>query len=112
MSEAAGSTLREELERAIGDRYALERELGRGGMATVWLARDLRLERQVAIKVLHRELAGAIGTDRFLREVRLTASLQHPHVVPLLDSGTVPAPGGLPLPWYAMAYVPGTIFGR
>jgi Tfp pilus assembly protein PilF len=99
--------MRDELERALGERYALERELGRGGMASVWLARDRRHDRHVAIKVLHPELAGAIGIDRFLREVRLTAGLQHPHIVPLLDSGTVPLPGGSTVPWYAMAYVPG-----
>ena len=92
---------------ALADRYALERELGRGGMASVWLARDLRYDRPVAIKVLHPELAGAIGVDRFLREIRLTARLQHPGIVPVLDSGTVPGPGGLTLPWYAMAYVAG-----
>ncbi|HEX5634724.1 MAG TPA: protein kinase [Gemmatimonadales bacterium] len=95
------------LERALGERYALERELGRGGMASVWLARDRRHDRPVAIKVLHPELASAIGIDRFLREVRLTAGLQHPHIVPLLDSGTVALPGGLTVPWYAMAYVQG-----
>jgi tetratricopeptide (TPR) repeat protein len=92
---------------ALRDRYTVERELGRGGMASVWLAHDLRLERAVAIKVLHPELAGAIGVDRFLREVRLTARLQHPNIVPVLDSGILPGPGGAPLPWYAMAYVSG-----
>jgi tetratricopeptide (TPR) repeat protein len=95
------------LNRALGDRYTVDRELGRGGMASVWLARDRRLERDVAIKVLHPELAGAIGVDRFLREIRLTARLQHPNIVPVLDSGVVPGPDGTPLPWYAMAYVPG-----
>src|SRR6185437_372121 len=85
----------------------VDRELGRGGMASVWLARDRRLDRDVAIKVLHPELAGAIGVDRFLREIRLTARLQHPNTVPVLDSGVVPGPAGTPLPWYAMAYVPG-----
>ena len=92
---------------ALGDRYTVERELGRGGMASVWLARDCRLDRAVAIKVLHPELAGAIGVDRFVREIRLTARLQHPNVVPVLDSGVFPGPHGTPLPWYAMAYVPG-----
>jgi tetratricopeptide (TPR) repeat protein len=95
------------LSAALSDRYTVERELGRGGMASVWLARDRRLDRAVAIKVLHPELAGAIGVDRFLREIRLTAGLQHPNIVPLLDSGTIPGPEGRPLPWYAMAYVPG-----
>ena len=99
--------MRDLLAAALSDRYALERELGRGGMASVWLARDLRHDRPVAIKVLHPELAGAIGVDRFIREIRLTARLQHPAIVPVLDSGTVPGPGGLTLPWYAMAYVAG-----
>ncbi len=91
----------------IADRYAVERELGRGGMATVWLARDLRHERRVAIKVLHPELAGAIGVDRFIREVRLAAGLQHPNIVPILDSGVLLQPDGTSLPWYAMAYLEG-----
>jgi serine/threonine protein kinase len=95
------------LNAALGDRYMVERELGRGGMASVWLAHDHRLDRPVAIKVLHPELAGAIGVDRFLREIRLTARLQHPNIVAVLDSGVVSAPDATPLPWYAMAYVPG-----
>ena len=92
---------------ALADRYTVVRELGRGGMASVWLARDLRHDRMVAIKVLHPELAGAIGVDRFLREIRVTAKLQHPNIVPLLDSGVFPGADGVSLPWYAMAYVPG-----
>ncbi|MGH7702706.1 MAG: protein kinase domain-containing protein, partial [Gemmatimonadales bacterium] len=76
-------------------------------MATVWLATDLRHERPVAIKVLHRELAGAIGVDRFLREVKVTARLQHPNIIPVLDSGVVPSDDGIPLPWYAMGYIAG-----
>ena len=99
--------MRDLLAAALSDRYTLERVLGRGGMASVWLARDLRLDRPVAIKVLHPELAGAIGVERFVREVRVTARLQHPSVVPVLDSGTLAGPGGVELPWYAMAYVPG-----
>jgi hypothetical protein len=95
------------LNAALGDRYTVERELGRGGMASVWLARDHRLDRLVAIKVLHLELASAIGVDRFLREIRLTARLQHPNIVPVLDSGVVSSLDATPLPWYAMAYVPG-----
>ncbi len=94
-------------DRVLANRYALERELGRGGMATVWLARDLRHERLVAVKVIHPELAGAIGVDRFIREVRLTARLQHPNIVPLLDSGVLPATDGTSLPWYAMSYLEG-----
>ena len=95
------------LNAVLADRYAVEREIGRGGMASVWLARDLRHERPVAIKLLHPELAGAIGVDRFVREVRLTARLQHPAIVPVLDSGVFAGPGGVQLPWYAMPYLPG-----
>ena len=61
--------MRDRLEAELADRYQIERELGRGGMATVWLARDLRHDRSVAIKVLHADLAGAIGAERFVREV-------------------------------------------
>src|SRR5688500_2676703 len=75
-------------------------------MATVWLGRDLRHERAVAIKILHPELAGAIGIDRFLREIRLTAQLQHPNIVPILDSGVLEVPEGR-LPWYAMSFLEG-----
>jgi serine/threonine-protein kinase len=72
---------------ALADRYRVERELGQGGMATVYLAHDLRHERDVAIKVLHPDLGAALGGDRFLSEIRTTARLQHPHILPLLDSG-------------------------
>ena len=95
------------LNTALDGRYSAERELGRGGMASVWLVRDLRHDRWVAIKILHGELAGAIGVDRFLREVRLTAGLQHPNILAVLDSGTLVGPDGIQLPWYAMAYVDG-----
>ncbi len=91
----------------LDGRYVLEQELGRGGMATVWRARDLRHDRLVAIKVLHAELAGVIGVDRFIREVRVTARLQHPSIVPILDSGVLQAAEGTSLPWYAMAYLDG-----
>ncbi|MFL5581979.1 MAG: protein kinase domain-containing protein [Gemmatimonadaceae bacterium] len=87
---------------ALAGRYAIEREIGRGGMATVHLARDLRHGRQVAIKVLREELAAAVGAERFLAEIRVTASLQHPHILPLFDSGSE---GGLL--WYAMPFVEG-----
>lgn len=80
----------------------LERELGRGGMATVYLARDLKHERPVALKLLRSELGAILGADRFLREIRLTANLQHPHILPLLDSGE--AAGQL---FYVMPYVEG-----
>jgi eukaryotic-like serine/threonine-protein kinase len=72
---------------SLSDRYRIERELGRGGMATVYLAHDIRHDRLVALKVLRPALALGLGTERFLREIRLTARLQHPHIVPLLDSG-------------------------
>ncbi|HEU5041542.1 MAG TPA: protein kinase [Gemmatimonadales bacterium] len=101
------SSLLDRLHAALADRYTVERELGRGGMASVWLGRDLRHDRPVAIKVLHPELAGAIGVDRFLREIRLTAHLQHPNIVPVLDSGLLQDADGTVLPWYAMAYIPG-----
>ena len=87
---------------ALRDRYAVERELGRGGMATVWLAKDVRHHRYVAIKVLHPELSAVLGPERFLKEIELTAGLQHPHILPLFDSGD--ADGHL---WYAMPFVEG-----
>jgi serine/threonine-protein kinase len=72
---------------ALADRYRIERELGAGGMATVYLAQDLKHDRKVAIKVLRPELAAVIGAERFLSEIKTTANLQHPHIVPLHDSG-------------------------
>src|SRR5574338_572219 len=72
---------------ALADRYRIERELGAGGMATVYLAHDLRHDRKVAIKLLRPELAAVIGAERFLSEIRTTANLQHPHILPLFDSG-------------------------
>ncbi len=72
---------------ALSDRYRLDRELGQGGMATVYLAHDLKHDRDVAIKVLHTDLGAALGGERFLSEIRTTARLQHPHILPLLDSG-------------------------
>ena len=77
------------LSSALADRYRLERELGAGGMATVYLAHDVRHDRSVAIKLLHPELAAILGAERFLGEIKVTAKLQHPHIVPLLDSGEV-----------------------
>ena len=87
---------------ALADRYRLERELGQGGMATVYLARDLRHERQVAIKVLRPELAAVIGAERFLREIKTIATLQHPHILGLIDSGEVQGTA-----YYVMPYVEG-----
>jgi serine/threonine protein kinase/Flp pilus assembly protein TadD len=77
----------EKLKKALTDRYTVTREIGRGGMATVYLAEDFRHGRDVAVKVLHPDLASALGTDRFLREIRLAARLNHPHILPLYDSG-------------------------
>ena len=75
---------------ALADRYRLERELGQGGMATVYLAQDLRHDRKVAVKVLRPELAAVIGAERFLSEIEVTANLQHPNLLPLFDSGAAP----------------------
>ena len=79
--------LLDRLTAALSDRYALERELGAGGMATVYAAQDLKHNRKVAVKVLHPELAAIIGAERFLKEIEVTANLQHPHILPLFDSG-------------------------
>ena len=72
---------------ALAGRYTIARELGAGGMATVYLAHDLKHDRDVAIKVLHPDLGAALGAERFLTEIKTTAKLQHPHILPLLDSG-------------------------
>jgi len=90
------------LQHALSDRYRLERELGEGGMAVVYLAHDLRHDRKVAIKVLKPELAAVLGAERFVKEIRTTAALQHPHILPLFDSGD--ADGFL---FYVMPYVEG-----
>jgi len=87
---------------ALADRYRFERELGAGGMATVYLAEDVRHRRRVAIKVVHPELAALLGPERFLKEIELTASLQHAHILPLFDSGAVDG-----LLFYVMPYVDG-----
>ena len=79
---------------ALADRYRIERELGRGGMATVYLAEDLKHRRKVAIKVLLPELSAILGSDRFLKEIELTAGLQHPNILPLFDSGVVESRDG------------------
>ncbi len=86
------SALRERLEHGLVGRYAVDRELGQGGMAVVFLARDLRHDRQVAVKVLRPEIAAEVGAERFLREIKLAAGLTHPHILPLHDSGEA---GGL-----------------
>jgi dipeptidyl aminopeptidase/acylaminoacyl peptidase len=87
---------------SLADRYRIERELGAGGMATVYLAEDLKHDRKVAIKVLKPELAAVLGAERFIVEIKTTASLQHPHILPLFDSGT--ADGQL---FYVMPYIQG-----
>jgi serine/threonine-protein kinase len=92
----------ERLAAALSDRYRLERELGAGGMATVYLAQDLKHDRQVAIKVLRPELAAVIGAERFLAEIKTTANLQHPHILPLFDSGVADS-----FLFYVMPYVAG-----
>src|SRR6266513_2722789 len=92
----------EDLSAALGERYTIDRVLGRGGMATVYVAEDLRHSRQVAIKVLRSDVAAAIGAERFLREITIAARLTHPHVLPLIDSGQ--AAGSL---YYVMPYVRG-----
>ena len=86
----------------FGERYVVERELGRGGMATVYLAEDRKHERHVAIKVLRPELAMSVGAERFLREIGITARLSHPHIVPLIDSGQSDG-----LLYYVSTYVAG-----
>jgi serine/threonine-protein kinase len=96
------SDLRTQLQEGLGASYTLERELGRGGMATVFLAQDLKHDRPVALKVLHPELAASLGPERFLREIKLAARLQHPHILTVLDSGE--ADGRL---WFTMPFVEG-----
>jgi serine/threonine-protein kinase len=97
----------ERLSAALSDRYVIERELGRGGMATVYLARDIRHEREVAVKVLDPELGAVLGADRFLSEIRVTAKLQHPNLLPLFDSGQAAG-----LLYYAMPFVEGESLRR
>jgi serine/threonine-protein kinase len=103
------------LKDALADRYAIEREIGSGGMATVYLAKDLRHDRNVAIKVLRPDLAATLGPERFDREIRIAAQLQHPHILPLLDSGITEDPAvtdrsGTPSAaflYYVMPYIEG-----
>jgi serine/threonine-protein kinase len=82
-------TLRDRLAATLAERYRIERELGQGGMATVYLAEDLKHHRKVAIKVLKPELGAVIGAERFVREIQTAAALQHPHILGLIDSGEV-----------------------
>lgn len=97
----------EALRAALADRYAIQREVGHGAMATVYLARDLRFARDVAIKVLSPDFSAALGTERFLREIDVVAKLNHPHILPLLDSGKA---GGFL--YYVMPYVEGSLRNR
>jgi TolB-like protein/tRNA A-37 threonylcarbamoyl transferase component Bud32/Tfp pilus assembly protein PilF len=97
MSEPA-----DRLKASLADRYRIERELGAGGMATVYLAQDLKHDRQVAVKVLREELSASLGKERFLREIKVAAALQHPHILPLYDSGAADG-----LLFYVMPYVDG-----
>ena len=90
------------LQSALADRYRIARELGAGGMAPIYLAEDLKHDRRVALKVLKPELAAVRGAERFVREIRTTAALQHPHILPLFDSGV--ADGFL---YYVMPFVDG-----
>src|SRR5689334_63035 len=94
-----GST---DLNALLTGRYQIEHELGRGGMATVYLARDIKHARNVALKILDPELGAVLGAERFLSEIRVTANLQHPNLLPLFDSGEA---GGLL--YYVMPYVEG-----
>ncbi len=96
------ATTVERLQQALGERYAFAREIGRGGMATVYLARDRAHERDVAIKVLHPDLSAALGAERFRREIEIAARLQHPHILPLHDGGEADG-----LLYYVMPYVEG-----
>jgi tRNA A-37 threonylcarbamoyl transferase component Bud32/TolB-like protein/tetratricopeptide (TPR) repeat protein len=100
--ENSAARNRERLSAALGDRYRLERELGAGGMATVYLATDFKHDRLVAIKVLRPEISSLIGSDRFLREIRITARLTHPNILPLLDSGDTAG-----LLYYVAPYIEG-----
>jgi serine/threonine-protein kinase len=91
-----------EMRAAFADRYRIERELGAGGMATVFLAHDLKHDRAVAIKVMHPEIAQSLGTERFLREIAMTANLRHPHILPLYDSGAAAG-----IAYYVMPFIEG-----
>ena len=104
----------ERLTGSLSDRYRIERELGAGGMATVYLAQDLRHDRKVALKVLRPELAAVIGAERFLQEIKTTANLQHPHILALFDSGELTTTAATPgdstrTVFYVMPYCGGRI---
>jgi serine/threonine-protein kinase len=96
-----------QLHESLAGRYRVERELGEGGMATVYLADDVRHGRKVAIKVIRPDLATTLGPERFLAEIKLTASLQHPHILGLIDSGVVRSTENGDQLYYVMPYVDG-----
>ena len=96
------SSVQDRLTAALADRYRIQREIGSGGMATVYLAEDLKHHRNVAVKVLKPDLSGILGPERFLREIEVTAKLRHPHILPLLDSGEADG-----LLFYVMPFVEG-----
>src|SRR5919112_3223058 len=102
MSESHPSAEPTRFSLALADRYRIERELGAGGMATVYLAHDVKHDRKVALKVLREELSASLGKERFLREIKVAAALQHPHILPLYDSGAADN-----LLYYVMPYVDG-----
>src|SRR5210317_571283 len=99
---ASVGDVRERLNAALADRYRIEKEIGSGGMATVYLARDLKHERDIAIKVLDPDLSETLGAERFLREIKTAANLTHPHILPLHDSGEADG-----LLFFVMPYVEG-----
>ncbi|HEX7337607.1 MAG TPA: serine/threonine-protein kinase, partial [Gemmatimonadales bacterium] len=101
------SDIPEALAAALSDRYVVERQVGAGGMATVYLARDLRHKRLVALKVVRPELSGREGVERFLREIELAARLQHPHILSVFDSGIIDGGTGTPLPYFVMPFIEG-----
>src|SRR5438477_10689592 len=92
----------DQLKTSLADRYSIEREIGAGGMATVYLARDIRHDRLVALKLLNPELGAVLGVERFLAEIKVTANLQHPNLLPLFDSGEAEG-----LLFYVMPFVEG-----
>src|SRR5882672_3519489 len=96
------TALTDQLRAGLAGRYTIDREIGAGGMATVYLARDPRHDRRVALKVLNPELGAVLGVERFLAEIKVTANLQHPNLLPLFDSGEVNG-----LLFYVMPYVEG-----
>src|SRR6188508_2471280 len=100
--------IRARVELGLSGRYQIERELGRGGMATVFLVRDLKHDRLVALKILHPEILSSIGSERFQQEIRLAARLQHPHILGVHDSGVIEAFNGHgSAHWFTMPYVEG-----